>query len=269
MSERQLAAAYRQREQGRREHFESLEELHNRFLARLGITGNSSKWTIAVARPAGPVSTLRRMKPGIAEQIFVQASNAPWAGNSSTAITEARKGHPTRRGHRHFYWTSKREYMGRTLRSRVEIHMDGSLAVGITRDGLLHPEISEPGHVRVDDIEKTGLDLLALILTMRAADGPHSDYDVVFDVAPEATIFRRPDPFLGGHYARYQESDVFPIYQPVTGTIVADLGSHELLNSALDVIEDAMNQADSSATWNVENLEDQIAIHRSEFFCVE
>lgn len=269
MGERQLAAAYRQREQGRKEHLHSLDELHQRFLARLDIPGSSAIWTIAVARPAEPSSSLRRMDPQTAERVFVQASNAPWVSHASTAITEAKNGHTTRRGHRHYYWTSKREIMGRTIRSRVEVHMDGSLAVGITRDGLLHRDDIEPSHVRVDDIENTGLDLLALILTARAAGGPHSDFDVILDVSPEATIFRRPDPFFVGHYVRDRESDSFPAFHPVIGTIITDLGRQELLQSALDVIEDAMNQVNNSSAWNVETLASQISINRSEFFCIE
>lgn len=269
MGERQLAAAYRQREQSRRDQLRSLQELYRSFSARLDTKESSSIWTIALGRPVKPTSSLRKINSETAERIFVQASYAPWTASNSTAITEAKRGHPTRRGYRHFYWSSKRDYVGRSIRARVEVHADGSLAVGITRDGVIHRDEIEPTHVRMDDLDKVGLDLLALILTARAAGGPAGDYDVIVDVTPEASIFRRPDPSFIGHYARYAESDTFPVFQPIAGTIIADLGRKELLKSLLDVIEDAKNQVNSSTIWNVDQLDGQIALNRSEFFWVE
>lgn len=269
MTERDLATAYREREQHRREQFLELDNLHRRFRTVIGAEEQSVPWTIAVARPVKTLTRLRGIIPKTAEQIFVQATNAPWTTSGLTALSEAKHGTTTRRGLRHHYWTSARHMRGRSIQTRVEVHDDGSLAVALTRDGMLHPEVIEPEHTAIEDIERVGLDLLALILTQQAACGPIGDYDIVIDVAPNAKVFRRPDPFFPNHVAAYSDSDLFPVFQPVKGTLVTTLGRTELLDSALGIIRDAMNQVNSGTQWTLGLLEDQISAHSSELFCVE
>src|SRR5699024_3521466 len=171
-------------------------------------------------------------------------------------------------GLRHYFWTSHRLLEERAIRARVEVHQDGALAVGFTRDGLLHPQDINPDHAAVDDIEKIGLDLVALNQTQQAAREHLGDYVVTMNVAPKATISRRPDTQLHGLYTTFSDNDVFPVFRPVKGTVVTTLGRPELLSSAMDIINDAMNQVNSEARWTSEILNDKIAAMRSEYFPV-
>lgn len=268
MTERDLATAYRRREQDRRAQLQEMDDLHDRFLEAVGTDQRPSIWTVAIALPMSPPSYTRHLTQELAEQIYVQASRAPWNDHSMTGLKEALQGSTTRRGLRHYFWTSQRVSKERAIRARVEVHQDGSLVVGFTRDGLLHPQDIKPDHAAIDDIEKTGLDLVALILTQQAARGHLGDYDVTINVAPRATIFRKPDTQLHGLYTTFSNNDVFPVFRPVKGTVVTTLGRPELLSSAIDIINDAMNQVNSEARWTSEMLNNRIASMRSEYFSV-
>src|SRR5690625_4590712 len=268
MTERDLATAYRRREQDRRAQLQEMDDLHDRFLEAVGTDQRPSIWTVAIALPMSPPSYTRHLTQELAEQIYVQASRAPWNDHSMTGLKEALQGSTTRRGLRHYFWTSQRVSKERAIRARVEVHQDGSLVVGFTRDGLLHPQDIKPDHAAIDDIEKTGLDLVALILTQQAARGHLGDYDVTINVAPRATIFRKPDTQLHGLYTTFSNNDVFPVFRPVKGTVVTTLGRPELLSSAIDIINDTMNQVNSEARWTSEMLNNRIASMRSEYFSV-
>ena len=195
------------------------------------------------------------MTQGAAERVLAVAANAPWARSVMTAVTEVRQQAMTRRGLRMFHWTSSREAYGREIRARVEVHGDGSLAVGITRDGFLHPNDKQHGNVPVDDIEKTGLDLVALLLGLRKIGGPISDYDVCIDVSPGSSLYRRPDSALGGLYEPFDENHRVPDFRAVRGTVIGQFGRVELLDSAVDIISDAMNQAGVNCWLRGESLE--------------
>ncbi|PXA74283.1 hypothetical protein DCC26_11785 [Auritidibacter sp. NML120779] len=262
MAERELAQAYLRREQGRRQQIVLLEESESRFLKSIGTKKeNSPIWSYAIARPAQPLMNSNSMGNLSAEGILRRAADYPWMKKESTAITEiiGDSNFRTCRGLRKFYWTMSRNFRERTFRARIELHSDGSIAVGITRDGFIGENDINPLHLRLDDIEKIGLDLTAILLEFRKAGGPQSDYDVRFGVVPVPTAFRRRDSVSEGYLPPCSGDEVQDFY-PVEGTIITNLGRRQLLDSAVELINDVMNQAGSMCALSGTRLDDELSV---------
>lgn len=259
MTERQLADAYRRREQTRKDHDEELGELFGRFAGAVGAhRGEESPvWVVAVARPIVPVTGVRQLGVAVIDRIMGLGRRYPWA-KSMTPIVEAAESGSIRWGLRLLHCTSSRDVHGRTVRARVEAHGDGSLAVGITRDGLFGPNDITPGSVPIDDFEKVGLDLAALVLELRKIGGPSSDYEVQLGITPSTDSFRHPDAMLGGQYEPLDDRERVHDFRSVRGTLVASLGRRELLASVVDVISDAVNQVGQVSRLDAEELEGEL-----------
>lgn len=252
MSERQLADAYRRREQSRREQVAELDDLHDRFLSAIGGRQDTPIWIFAVARPVQPYKDPRAMGALGAGGILKRAANIQWSGQTlRETVTQA----TTRRGLRMFYWHFTRELRDRQLEFRVEVHGDGSIALGKTRDGLFHPEDIDPRSIAADDIEDVGLGLLALMLAVRQARGPRGDYEICIDISSESASFRHRDSLMNGHYQAANLNVRNPKFRPVRGTVVGHLDRTELLNSASEIIDDAMSQAGAFMAHSAGQLE--------------
>ncbi|WOO96969.1 AlbA family DNA-binding domain-containing protein [Micrococcus terreus] len=259
MTERQLADAYRRREQTRRDHDEELGELFDRFAGAVGAhRGEESPvWVVAVARPIVPLTGVRQLGIAVIDRIMAVGKRYPWV-KSSTPVKEAADNGSIRWGLRLHHCTSSRDIQGRTVRARIEAHGDGSLAVGVTRDGLFGPSDIAPGNVPIDDFEKVGLDLVALILELRKIGGPASDYEIQLGITPATDSFRHPDPSFIGKYQPLDDGERVHDFRSVRGTLVASLGRQELLASVVDVISDAVNQTGDISYLDAEKLEGEL-----------
>lgn len=139
------------------------------------------------------------------------------------------------------------------VRSRMEVHRDGSLAVAFTRDGAFLGESKQPTQVATTDIETTARDFFALLWQMREQLQVNGDYAVRLTVHPATQIFRRPDPGLRGQFQPWDGERVYG-FVPVDGLVVTDEGLEPALESWMEVVEDTINQAGSTCSHSVADL---------------
>lgn len=241
MNERQLADAYRQREQRRHEKYQDFEKLYENFLKTLGTTNIGSPcWVIAVAQPIQPVENDRRLS-GISARRFLDTAIRnyfPPAQGISAFYEITRANADPKRGLRHFHFTAKRPLGEGTIRARIEIHGNGSLAIAFTRDGVTGANVRRPNVVPIDDVQNHAKELIALILQATESHTVLSDYRVRVSVEPTTQAFLRPDPHLVGHYQPFEVEHRIPNHQPIDATIITQYGRHQLLQSAAELLED-------------------------------
>ena len=257
MGERQLADAYRRREQGRREHESELSDLYEGFLTAVGATQASDGpvWTVAVARPLGPVRDSRRLDSGTAHRVIQEAADSPLV--EEHGALRSMLWSETRRGLQLFFRTMG-DAVERPIITRVEVHGDGSVAVGITRYGIVGPNDTGDGHVPVDDFEVIGRDLIALLLSVKKTLGVVSDYEVSVGVSPYTEIFRYPDS-RPGYYQPFQEPHRVRGFRRVHGLVVSQFGRQAFLDSAVDVIKDVVSQTGYLSKLSGAELEAAVA----------
>ncbi len=247
MSERQLGNAYRQRQEGRRQREEHIAQTWT-SLDVACTQGVQAQWVLGVLQPERPYSRPRRLSAGAAGRVLRNCertlrSGGPRAGISSIGVTE---GHELRRGLRRYYRQTART-MG--AQGRVEIHGDGTVAVGVHRTDRGFGEsgtASIGGDVAVRDIEQVGLDLLALLRATQPIFGSTGDYSLRIGVVPGSSIFRRDDA-LTTDFDTWDEQRV-PAYEPVEGTVIASEGPRTAVDSIAELIQDAVHQAGTFTT---------------------
>jgi hypothetical protein len=257
MVERQLASAYAARERGRDRRDRGLDNFFDAFTKKLP-NARDLRWVAAVAVPVVPVDA--KLTRGLADRIFrgafgspIASSASPWTGfgpaNEATDTT-------TRRGLRSFHRTTSRQIHGvnnSLVRSRLELHQDGSAAMAFTRDGVFPGESKQPSQVATTDIETTARDFFALLWQMREQLQVNGDYAVRLTVHPATQIFRRPDPGLGGQFQPWDGERVYG-FVPVDGLVVIEEGLQPALESWMEVVEDTINQAGSTCTDSAADL---------------
>lgn len=254
MVERQIAAAYTERQSGRRRQVEEFDTRFAEFTDTLA-HGSDLRWVVAYAVPDQPNRRPKALSQAKAHAIIEQAWASPITrGFSAADITREAQ---TRRGLRRFTRADTRSMSGAgsaKARARVEIHADGAIAVAFTRDGALPGEGQQRTQVPVVDIEATALDFLAALLAVRHGLGMNGDYTARLTVHPPTQIFRRSDASLQGHFAPWDEQRVYG-YRPVDGPIIGTAGRSELIASWVDIVTDAVNQTGATCGLNPDAIE--------------
>ncbi|GAB3253772.1 AlbA family DNA-binding domain-containing protein [Arthrobacter pigmenti] len=245
MTERQLADAYRLREQRRHEQETSFEQLYNDLLQTLGTTSNSASptWVVGVAQPIQPRPDARRLS-AVATERFLKASQQVFNAQHITPLVETRD-EDVRTGLRRYFKASSRKSRSHTLQSRVEVYGDGTLTVAFTRDGLLGTQGGQRGHIPIDDLEHVTKDLISMILHAVESGSISSDYRTRIGVSPRTQVFRRPDSSVVGEYQPFDERTRVNNHHPVDGIIVTQFGRVSLLNSAAELLTDVLGQVGS------------------------
>ncbi|MFC0248415.1 helix-turn-helix domain-containing protein [Citricoccus parietis] len=266
MTERQLAEAYRLRQQMRHQGETQTGDLFSRFLEAVGATQDSGDpiWVVGVARPLRPLDDAQRVPPSGVERVVWAAREYPWIKDEMKPLIEATEG-PVRRGYRMHHLTRERTVShllegasSRRIGARVEVHGDGTLAVGITRDGVLGREVADPGHVPWRDLELVGLDLLAMILSLQQAGGPKTDYEMQIGLSRHTEVFRTKEPGDDARYAPFREEERVRGFRPIRGLVVTQHGRRELIESACVVIDDAVSQTGATMTHTPSWLDSQL-----------
>jgi len=257
MVERQIAAAYAERESGRRRRHEEFDDRFADFLATLPQDIPSRNWVVAFAVPDQPFTRPRDLTLSSANAIIEQAWAFPLQlGTGPRDMTAPEQ---TRRGLQRFSRTAFRQIQvppvnhPARMHARIEVHGDGTVAVAFTRDGAIVGEGRQPGHVPINDIDSSAVDFLALLLATRTALGLNSDYTARLTVHPPAEVFRRRDPVVSSAFIPTDGHRVFG-YRPVDGVIVGAAGRDELMSSWVDIVTDAVHQAGASTSLSADNI---------------
>lgn len=254
MVDQQIASAYRERAARRRLEQQSLDQLYAGFCRRAGGGASPPCWVVAVAAPVRPIANRRTVTQARAHTWFTAASRLPWVA-SWGALVEVQDV-DTSRGLRHWHRSRVRTVPalnGARIRARVEIHADGSVAAGLTTSGAIAPGDVGVSDVPVDQLEKIGLDLLALADLVSNRAGSSSDYAARLGVTPPTQVFRLPDT-LSPHYQPFDEASRVLVFPPVDGLLPRSLGLREFLAGGVDLIGDAMNQAGTFTTLTTDEL---------------
>lgn len=269
MSERQLADAYRQREQGRQQREHDFDKFYNDFVQSTGAVknglGEGANWVVGVAQPLQPRQDDRRLS-GVGARRFLEAAQCYFNNEGISAFQELRN-HDPRRGVKRFYFVSKRSIGSHSnlallrdpsIRARIEIHGNGSFAIAFSRDGIFGNNDRRSGHVSTGDIEGLAKELIALILQATSSQSVLSDYQVRINVTPRTHSFLRPDPVLKGHFQPFSDEQRIINYQPIDSTIITQYGTEQLLRSAAEFLEDLNAQLGIWRTPTAEDLADEI-----------
>jgi hypothetical protein len=252
MVERQIADAYRTRQEGRRRRLEEFDDRFARFIASCGV-GVHDNWIVAMALPETPLRRPRDLQLGQADRIIKRAWGWPWPGNlgpKNLTVEEV-----TRRGLQRYLRTGRRNLSAlrnADPRARIEVHGDGSVAVGFSRAGAFRGG-PQPGQVAIPDVEQTGLDLFALLWATRTSLGVVGDYVARIAVEPTTQVFRRLDPHVDD-FQDFDESHRVLGYGPADGPIPTDGSLEVALGGWLDLVRDAVNQAGVAPTVDLRTL---------------
>lgn len=217
MVERQIAAAYVEREARRRQGQQAFNDRFDAFVDAL--PGGDSTWVVAFAVPDVPLPRPRDLHFGTAHGIIERAWASTLVGEfGPRALTSDAN---TRRGLQRFVRQGKRPLTaagGAVARGRVEVHGDGSVAVAFTRDGAIRGEGQQRSQVALDDFEAVARDLLAVLWEARRRLRVASDYTARIAVTPPSEIFRVPDAAMKGAYQVWDETSRRHSFQATTGT---------------------------------------------------
>lgn len=262
MTERQLANEYRRREQNRREHEQDLNDLYDGFLHAVDAAPGSDGpvWVVAVAQPVQPYPDPRRLSKIGAQRFLEYVDNHPWVyqrqwGDKMSPIYLT-SGSEVRYGLKKYVrLASVTQEENRTYSARVEVHGNGAVAVGFTRDGHLHRGDIHDGHVAIPDVESVGLDLAAMMMLMVHAGNTIGDFHARIGVSAAPVAFRAPDSLQNDLYRpadqRYQTTGL----RPVDGVVVTQMGRTEMLASVTQLIGDAMRQIGTPYNTNAVDLD--------------
>lgn len=260
MTERQLADAYRQREQGRQQQDASFEKHYDDFVQTLGAMPGSigPKWVIGVAQPIQPRMDDRRLS-SLGTRRFVDKSRTYFEESWISPLYEVIDAN-VRTGLRRYILSSSRPVDSKSIKSRVELHGNGSISLALTRDGFLGPNDLQSGQVSTVDIERVTMNLIAMILNATETGSVVSDHRVRIGVAPNTQIFRHPDPVLAGLHQPFDESQRITNHQPLDAVIVTRFGRGPLLDSAAEFLTDLMAQVGRSSFVTGSDLQKDIAV---------
>ncbi len=258
MVERQIAAAYAERESGRRRRIEEFATRVTEFTDSLG-QSTDLRWVVAFAVPDQPTSRPPSPDP---QQGSTQSSSVP----EPPALIAASLLQPdsqcsTRRGLRRFTRTGDRTIGApdpSKARARVEIHGDGTVALAFTRDGAIPGEGRQRTQVPIVDIESAAKDFLALLLSVRSGLGVGGDYTARLTVSPPTEIFRRAGLSVTD-FVPWDQQRVYG-YRPVDGSIIGTAGRSELIASWVDIVTDSVNQAGAACALDAAQIETALLV---------
>lgn len=201
MSERQTAEAYRRREQGGRRQEECFDRLYDGFVRTVGATGIEPDpvWVIAAAQPVRrPVSDLVPVVEDLAELIRLAKLSSEARGVS---VLEEMRVAETRVGLRRLYRAGSRHPSRGFIHSRIELHHDGGVVMGLSTSDIVSQDEQVEDHVSVTDLESVARRSAALVWKLTRSGAVRSDYLVRSGVAPQTSAFVHPDQFFEGEYA--------------------------------------------------------------------
>ena len=256
MVERQLAAAYSERETGRRRRVEEFQSRYDEFTWSL-FHRDDLRWVVALAVPEQAHPRPRNLTQVRARRIIDRAwgsgltSDLGPADLTGSAATERGLRRFIRNGSRTMGPLGGSDPIAPPARARVEVHGDGAVAVAFTRAGAIPEAGWQQTHVTTSDIEATARDFLALLLSVRDALRMTGDYTARLTVHPATEIFRRPE---GGYILPWHETDRVYGYRPVDGAIVGTAGRDALISSWVDLVSDAVNQAGAPCRLDATDL---------------
>lgn len=261
MAERQLADAYRQREQRRQRQEQDFAKIYSDTVKSVGGTnpGIGPTWIIGVAVPLQPRLDERRLN-AISARRFLHASHQYFKQKGFSPLSELLE-NDTRVGLRKFIFASSRTSGPGKIQARIELHGNGSFALAFTRDGVFGQNIREVGQVPVDDLLAMAKDIIALILQSVDSGSISSDYMVKAGVEPHTEIFRHPDPSLPNHYQPFDERHRVKNHEPVQAVMVTRYGREQLLESAAEFVTDLMMQIGSWVQVTASQLEHEIRMN--------
>lgn len=255
MVERQVADAYRSREERRRRRVEDLDDRFDAFIESCG-GRTDTHWVIAMAIPETPLPRPRALQSQTADRIIEHAWTQ-WPIPGGLGPKDLTYNEPTRRGLQRFIRAGGRTVRAITsamMQARVEVHGDGAIAVAFTRDGVFSREPVQRSDVAIQDIEQTGVEFFALLWSAARTLTVNGDYMARIGVAPTTQLFRRSDPHLRGEFLPFDEAHRIPGYRPVDGPILASAGLDAALNSWFDLVIDAVNQTGVSSRLDAEEF---------------
>lgn len=242
MSERQIADAYRRREQGRRLQQESFEALYNGFIRAVGAAGGTPDpvWVIAAAQPVRrPVSDRAPVVDDFGQLIRL-AKHA--SGTRGISVLEEMSFAETRVGLRCLYRTGSRNPSRGAVHSRIELHHDGGVVLGLSTSDIVSGDEAVKDRVSVVDLEAVARQIAALVWKLTSGGAVLSDYRVRLGVAPQTSAFVHPDPFYEGEVSPLREQDRIFNHRPVDGLLVTQMGDEALASSASDFVTDVLQQ---------------------------
>lgn len=255
MVEQQLASAYRQQEQRARARAADLEQV---WADAIATTSDGQVWVIAVAVPELPHPRPRDFTIEDAAGIFSRIPRHRLPG-AITALDPVQSG-AFRRGLRRFNtsWyrhSSISQNRFGLPRGRVELHVDGTVVVATSRGGNFEggPATGGGDEIAICDIEQAGVDLMSTLHQAAVLRGLRTDYNVRIGITKPTEVFRRLDPVMNV-FQDFDESHRVRNYRPVDGTIVGTLDDRALIESAFDIIGDAVNQAGVGLYWEPESF---------------
>ncbi|MCH8614428.1 helix-turn-helix domain-containing protein [Arsenicicoccus dermatophilus] len=241
MDERALAAAYRVREQTRRQAWAGLDEMTTRFINDLPHT-DVGAWVCCAARPLQPLPPSRRLDQTAADLLLAEAREPQPKGTGPLRETS---NSPTRRGLRSFRVLSRRtvqqDFGPTKVYAAVQAYQDGSAAVALNRGSAFDQPPLHPCAITAADVEACAIDLLAVLWRLRLLLGASGDYAAQIATAPQTNqVF-----YLGSTpHGVQRRSEWLPDLRPVTGPIITSQGLDEAQASWTDMVQDFLNQAD-------------------------
>lgn len=248
MGDRMLADSYRLREHRLSSRAADFESAYENFLRDLGADREGSPhWVVAMARPLSPRTAPLQMDTHRAQSLLKLAYKVFDEHETWAALREVnQRGVVTRYGLRRVVVESKREvaraHGGGPCEVRVELHLDGTITIALTRRGAFSEAEPETDAVAADDLLHTCKDLLAIIYALDKARLAQSDYQIRVAVAPRAEKFRSLEDGGGGVFRDFREADRLLNHRSVDVEVSTRSGRHAMLTDGAELINQVMSQ---------------------------
>ncbi|MCV7576762.1 ATP-binding protein [Micrococcus luteus] len=278
MTERQIEEAYRRREQRRHEQRANVSERFNDFVVAVGADpgqGMSERnvagttivalppiWMVALAVPLQPRVDPRRLSPIGATRFLDAARNhRPLQKDEGLSALTFTEGASVRRGlglYHRTYLPLPHLIEG----ARIEVHGDGGVGLGVTRDGDFGSSNLTPEFVAVEDAETLAWDLAAVLIRTVEAGNVSGDFLVMFGPSRRGEGIRQPD-MWGISYGRVSEEDRVRGLRAISGTVVTTQGRRELVRSVWELMEDFLSQRGAAPRSTADQFLTALTLHES------
>lgn len=257
MTERQIEEAYRRREQRRRELRASVDERFRDLVVAVGAhpgsgasaravgataaLGSPPLWMVAIAVPLQPRVDPRRLSP-IGAARFLDAAQDLRPAQEFGGISALRStDYGSMRRGLGLYHRTYLPIPNASQGARIEVHGDGGLGIGVTRDGEFGPGDSTPELVAAEDAETLVWDLATMLVRTVEAGNISGDFLVMLGPSWTAEGVRQLGR-RGNVYGPVSDDDRVPGLRAVSGTVVTTQGRRELVRSLWDLLEDFLSQ---------------------------
>ena len=277
MTERQIEEAYRLREQRRREQRASVNERFNDFLVAVRADGPDRLtrtvagtttiapppiWMVALAVPLQPRLDTRRLSP-IGATRFLDAAQDHRPPQKTEGISALRSADysPLRRG-LGLYHRTYLPLPHLSQGARIEVHGDGGVGLGVTRDGDFGPSNFTPEFVAAEDAETLAWDLATVLIWTVEAGNVSGDFLVMFGPSRSGEGIRQPNKW-GNSYGRVSDEDRVRGLRAISGTVVTTQGRRELVRSVWELLEDFLSQRGAVPSSTADQFLTALALNES------